>query len=155
MTAVVISMGATSKSQLFTLSLEGPHEPLKSGAELRLHVTVKNTSDRTIGFVRSPGPVPEEAFRYEIEVRDATGRSAPPSTYLRELKNKTTIISGSNLAHWLKAGESFVDEVDITKLYDLTKPGKYTVAVARDIPPNQNLGQGKVKSNPIIVTVIE
>jgi hypothetical protein len=141
--------------QLFSLSIAAPSEPVKSGVELRLSVTVTNTSDRTIGFIRSPGLLPEEGYRYEIEVRDAGGHPAPSSAHMRDLKNKTTATFESNVARWLKPGESFVDEIDVTKFYDLSQPGKYTISVARPIPPAQNLGEGKVKSNSITVTVVQ
>lgn len=149
----VATPSVSADKQLFSLTVAAPSEPIKSGAELRLLVTVTNTSDRSIGFIRSPGVPPDEGFRYEIEVRNAQGRSAPPSAYLRDLKNKPTASFESRQARWLKPGESFVDEIEVTKFYDLSQPGKYTVAVARDIPPGQNLGEGKVKSNPVTVTV--
>jgi hypothetical protein len=118
-----------------------------------LLVTVTNTSDRTIGFIRSPGQPPEEGFRYKIEARNESGLSAPPSAYLRDLKEKTTVSFSSNLAQWLKPSESFVDEIQVTKFYDLSQPGKYTISVVRDIPPAQTLGKGTVRSNTITVTV--
>ena len=96
---------------------------------------------------------PEEGLRYEIEVRNDKGLSAPPSAYLRDLRNKTNVSFSSNLAQWLKPGESFVDEILVTKFYDLSQPGKYTISVTRDIPPAQNLGKGTVRSNTITVTV--
>jgi len=47
-----------------------------------------------------------------------------------------------------------VDEIDVTKLYDLSQPGKYTISAARYIPPTQSLGEGKVRSNSITVIVV-
>ena len=140
-------------NQLFSLTLAGPKEPLKSGAELRLRVTVKNTSERKIAFIRSPGVIPEEGFRYTIDVRDADSKNAAPSQYVRELTNKTTVTFESRYAQWLEPGESFIDEVTVTKFFDLSQPGKYTIWVARELPPRQNLGEGKVKSNSVVVVV--
>jgi len=144
-----------SDKQLFSLTLAAPTEPLKAGAEVRLHVTVTNTSERNIAFIRSPGLIPEEAFRYDMDVRNEQGKSAPPSVYVRQLKNSTTVTEEiSRYARWLKPGEFFVDDLEITKFYDLSQPGKYTISVTRPIPPRQNLGEGKVKSNSITVTVV-
>lgn len=138
---------------LFSLTMAPPSAPLKSGAELRLLVTVTNTSDRTIGFIRSLGQIPDEWFRYKIRVHNEAGQSAPVSAYVRELKNKQTLDFQSSYARWLKPGESFVDNVEITKCYDLSLPGTYTISVAREFPPAQNLGTGYIKSNTITVTV--
>jgi hypothetical protein len=138
---------------LFSLTVAAPKEPLKAGTELILSVTVTNTSDRNISFITSPGLVPEDGFLYEIDVRDAQGRSAPPSAYLRNRDPRISIYKGSMTHRTLKPGESFVDEVTVTGFYDLSQPGEYKISVARSMPPYQNLGKGRVKSNVITVTL--
>jgi hypothetical protein len=155
---IIFSLSTVSiyaDDQLFSLTIVAPYQSLKSGAELRLRITVKNISGRPIAFIRSPGSVPEEGFRYAIEVRDDQGRLAPISEYVRELKKKATGTFESRYARWLKPGESFEDEVTTTKFYDLTRPGKYAISVSREILPAQELPKGKVTSNSVIVTVIQ
>jgi len=44
---------ASADKQLFSLNISTPSDPMKAGAELRLHVKVTNTSDRSIAFIRS------------------------------------------------------------------------------------------------------
>lgn len=41
----------------------------------------------------------------------------------------------------------------VTKFYDMSRPGKYTIQVSRAVP--KELGGGTVKSNAITVTVTE
>jgi hypothetical protein len=147
------SLSATAEEPLFSLTIAPITAPLKSGAELRVHVTVTNTSGSMIGFVRSPGPNPEEGFRYHVDVRDQEGTPAPPSTYVRELKDKNKVDFQSSIAHWLKPGESFTDEILVTKIYDLSAPRTYNILVSREIPPAQHLEKGEIKSNTITVTV--
>ncbi|HEY2119465.1 MAG TPA: hypothetical protein VGH37_09800 [Candidatus Acidoferrum sp.] len=64
--AVTLSFFATNsvgaEKQLFSLTIAPLSETLKAGTQLRLEVTVTNRSDRTIGFIRSPGMLPEEGF---------------------------------------------------------------------------------------------
>ena len=60
---------------------------------------------------------------------------------------------GSSLARTLMPGESFIDQVTVTRFYDLSQSGKYTIGVALQIPPRQDLGKGVIKSNSIVVTV--
>ncbi len=148
-------IAVSTPKQLFSLTIAAPKKPVKEGEELQLLVTVKNTSDRTIGFIRSPGLVPEEGFRYQIDARDQQGQPAPPSAYALELKNRRMGTFESRYAHWLKPGESFVDQVTVTKFYDLNQPGKYTISVAREIPPRQSLDKGSVRSNAVTVTVTQ
>ena len=140
---------------LFSLTIAAPpKEPLRKGDELRLLITVTNTSDQSIGFVRSPGPLPEEGFRYKIEVRDARGHAAPPSDYVRGLKGKTTANESiSNIGRTLGPGETFIDQVTVTRYYDLSRPGRYSISLARPIEPWQRLGKGSVRSNVVTVTV--
>lgn len=149
-------LAPANSKQLFSLALSAPKEPIKAGANLDLLVTVTNTSARKIAFIVSPGPLPEDGWQYEITVRDSLGRPAPPSAYVRNLDKRLPLYpGGSTVGRTLAPGESFVDEVDVTMLYDLSRPGKYTISVSRDFPPRQNLGEGRVLSNTITVTVVE
>jgi hypothetical protein len=148
------ALTAPEPKQLFSLTIASPKEPIKAGTELRLLVTVTNTSDRTINFITSPGSIPEDGARYEIDVRDAQGSPASPSANLRTKDNRVSTDYGSRVSRTLRASESFVDKVTVTRFYDLSQPGNYTIWVALPIPPRQNLGEGKIKSNSITVTVV-
>jgi len=149
------ALAAPGPKQLFSLTIAAPKEPIRAGTELRLLVTVTNTSDRTISFITSPGPIPEDGARYEIDVRDVQGSPAPPSAHLRGRDNRISTDYGSRIARTLGPGESFVDQVTVTRFHDLSQLGKYTIWVALPIPPRQDLGEGKVKSNSITVTVMQ
>lgn len=147
------ALATAGPTQLFSLSVAAPKEPLKAGTELHLLVTVRNTSKRAISFIIAPGPIPEDELEYEINVRDADGRSAPPSAYLRNKDKRVPMSYGSRLARTLEPGESFVEQVTVTTFFDLSRPGKYTISVSRAIPPRQNLGKGSVESDPVTVIV--
>ena len=145
---------ASPHNQLFTLTIAKPKEPLKAGTELHLSITVKNTSSRAISFTTALGVVPEDGYLYQIDVRDAQGRPAPPSAYIRNRNSLMPVFRGSQVARTLKPGESLVDQVSVTTFCDLSQPGKYTISVARSIPPRQDLGEGKISSNAVTVTVV-
>ena len=49
----------------------------------------------------------------------------------------------------VKPGATFEDHVDLTSIYDLSQPGKYTVQVQRTDAVSKTL----VKSNTVTVTV--
>jgi hypothetical protein len=134
--AVVLWVGSVTGTpkQLFSLSIAPPQGPKKAGAELPLLVTVTNTSHQVINFATSPGTVPDDSLLYSIDVRDEQGRPAPPSDYVRNRDPRVPINYGSTLARTLKPGESFVDQVMVTRFYDLSRPGKYMISVDREIP---------------------
>jgi hypothetical protein len=53
----------------------------------------------------------------------------------------------------LKPHETCQDTIEVSYLYDVAKPGEYTVQIERDMPPE--LGLGVVKSNVVKITVVE
>jgi hypothetical protein len=53
----------------------------------------------------------------------------------------------------LKPGEAQAGTATITRLYDLSRPGNYTIQVSQ--PLSDNPEDGVVKSNTITVTVTE
>jgi hypothetical protein len=146
---------ALKATQLFSLTLHPLEAPVKAGTEVHLTVTVKNTSDHdlTLGFL--PGTPPYEAMTYEIEVRDAEGREAPPTALLRSLREHLGAGFQTNAGYVLAPGKSSDEQLDITRLYVLTTPGKYTIRVARRQNPLRKTDEGIVRSNTITITVIK
>jgi hypothetical protein len=155
----------SAAEQPFSVTLAAPRAPLKSGADLRLLATIKNTSTQDVHFRESPGVIPEDGFLYKITVLDPGGRPAPPSA--RVLKQRKLTREGIPFIPWggsftrrtLKPGQSFVDEIDVTEDYDLSQPGIYTIWVTRLIPLRMTphgveRPKGSVKSNTITVTVV-
>lgn len=149
---------APGSKPAFSVTLSAPDKPLKSGAELRLQVTIKNTSDHDVTFLTSGGAVPEDdGYRYKVEVLDAHTRPAPPSALVTEMRSGKKVVDtySRNIGRKLKPGEALVDLIDVTKLYDLSQPGIYTISVTRPLQPWQGLGKGAVRSNAIAVTVVK
>ena len=151
---VCLTLGSPARSkEVFSLTLAAPGEPHKAGAELRLRVTITNTSDRPLTFVTAPGPEPVDDYLYRITVHDERGRSAPASNYLRTRDKNVPVDYGSRIGRTLKPGESFTDEVTVTRFFDLSRPSRYTITVAREMPPRQGFGNGNIESNPITIVV--
>ncbi len=146
---------AAAAGQPFTLTIVGPKVPLVAGCPLRLLVTVEDTSGRPITLVTSPGVPPDDTWDYHIDVRDAHGRPARPSAFALSLRGKHTLVAGSFVGHRLDPGATFVDEVSVTKDFDLREPGKYTIRVSRFLGPVGHPGKGVVKSNVVTVTVVK
>lgn len=153
LTLVSSSHADSNAKNLFSLRIEAPSEPIKLGAELRLKVTVTNISGSGIRFGRTPGPLPDETLSYHIEVRDEHGQIPPLTTFSRDLNEHRTAIGGSYITYTLAPGKSFEDELVITQLYTLAKPGRYTIWVARAQGTFEKDGKAAVRSNEITITV--
>jgi hypothetical protein len=141
--------------------LHEPSAPFKNGAEVRLEVTVTNTSDHNVRFARSPGIVPEEELNYFLEIRDAKGGEVALTQFFANLRAYPQSTWGSFTSRDLAPREWFEDDLVITKLYDLTQPGAYTITASRPLaeswkPLAAIWGQGGehvVKSNTITIRI--
>jgi hypothetical protein len=116
------------------LQISGPNIVVKSGAEIPIDVDVRNASTKDVPVYRVFGD--KTGIGYEIEVFDNSGKrlnkladaakcfsvGMPQS----EIPCKRTAISGL-----LKPGQSFSDEIVISKQYDLSAPGDYRVIIER------------------------
>jgi hypothetical protein len=98
----------------------------------------------------------------------AGGRPAPPSARIlenrkleKEGKPVLAFPPSSSTLHILKPGESFVDEINVTDKYDLSRPGLYAIWLVRPVPTNltpyakKKYWKGSVRSNTITVTVVK
>ena len=147
---VFLSQSANCEAGEIVLKLNRPESVLKSSEEVRLTVSVKNVSDHEAVIVRTPGVIPEEQLRYQVNVRDSDGKKPPETAYFKEFNSPSAIVQTSNISHKLKPGESVSDAIILTKLYVL-KPGKYRVWVSRDAT---QVSGGAVKSNEITITIV-
>lgn len=69
------SQSPKSRGGEIVLKLNPPEGALKSSSDVRLYVSVKNVTDHEVGIVRSPGIIPEEQLRYQVDVRDSDGKA--------------------------------------------------------------------------------
>lgn len=160
LSALLAPGGTAASKQPFSLTIAAPKDPVKAGVELHVLATVTNTSSRSLTFSTSLGVVPVDDVFYKINVRDEHGRVAPPSANLRNRNKLVPTFWGSITSRTLGPGDSFVEQVTVTRMYDLSQPGIYTISVARHVPPDfvpqgQKLGKDFVQSNTITVTVVQ
>jgi len=144
---------AAASALPFTLTLAPPEQPLKAGSTLHLRLTVTNRSDHQTSFPTNwglfdPGKI------YQVHVLDELGRPVPGRTLPCERPGQHCA-GGSAQGRYLKPGESFTDEVNVTLFYDLSRPGKYKIWVAEDTFGRANLPNGLVTSNVVMVTVVK
>jgi hypothetical protein len=147
--AALAAQHARQKPPL-TLTLQAPKRPLRAGQRLVLRLNTTNTSGRSILVPDSKGLW---TLREAIRVRDQQGRPLPLRPPRRGPEGRGFVVhTGSVQGRELSPGESFTDLVNVTDLYDLSRPGKYEIWVAEPLGPNPS--DGLVKSNVVTVTVV-
>jgi hypothetical protein len=121
----------------------------KAGSPIFLLVTLTNNSTKTVSV-----PSFDREY-YTIDVRDEHGKSAPEKDEARQakeaMKAPNTRMIRSGVTEELKPHETSRHTIDLSQYVDVSRPGKYTMQVTRQLP--EELGPGMVKSNTITVIV--
>lgn len=156
MLAAMVVRGASYQKKPLTLTLAAPKQPLKAGQPLVLHVKVTNTSDHGVSVPVSQGS-PEVERIYRLHVLDERGLPPARAPLPKPKGGKGFVIGlGSGQGRRLKPGESVADEVNISHVYDLSRPGKYKIWIAEPFYGGpHNVPKGLVRSNSITVTVVK
>jgi hypothetical protein len=154
---------AKAASKPFTLSLgvEGEfingHEPtegshvVKAGSRIFIRITKTNTSNHKMGCGTVSNSMTALDPSYEYDVRRSTGDPASKHV-INHMELGSRAFQG--LGCEFKPGESSTSGGnEITRLYDLSQPGEYTIQVSQagSDKPNAEV----VKSNTITVTVTD
>jgi hypothetical protein len=137
----------------FVIKLSAQQTTFKKGSEIKLKVALTNTSNQQI-FVRREKRDDKAEFSYSFDVRDEAGKPAPEAKYKRALKGEqpegetTVVVSAPGLVP-IDPGQSLDEEVIVSKLFDLSVPGKYVIHAER-LDDTSNVS---VNSNVVTITV--
>jgi hypothetical protein len=134
-------------TEIFSLTISTIEDTVSAGSEIKLMIKLTNDTNHVIALVNR-----DQYCDYTVEVHDSNGQSAPETEKKRNLKCGDEV-AGKRIVLKLKPGEHHEDLIFVNDLFDMTHPDKYTVRATREIP--KELGQGKVKSNIITITVKE
>ena len=132
----------------FTIRISADPSMVKVGSGVDVEVVLKNTSakplDCSVAISDLTGQDPSLTF----DVRDERGNLAPRRVYsYPELATGHAIVGCA-----VAPGETRTEGQDITRIYDITRPGVYTIQVSKAISLT-NAGAGVVKSNKMTITV--
>jgi hypothetical protein len=122
----------------FTLSLAAESPTTKIGLPVWVKVTLKNTSNHDLKIEKEISEdlctvvVQEATLQMGFATRRASG-------------------IGSLGIIGIQPGKTVVDRVNVSRMYDLTRPGKYTIQAQR----SDDVTKAKVLSNKITVTVTD
>jgi hypothetical protein len=122
----------------FTLSISSPSETWKSADHIRVHVTLKNLTNRQLRLSNS-----RSAWeRGEIIVRDGSGNVVPPIQDPKMVKQSGSIM-------FVDPRESPKESFNISRQFDLTRPGQYSLQIEKEDPTTKTV----VKSNTLVLTI--
>ena len=126
----------------FTLVLTSKDPKVSLGADVWVKIVWTNTSKVELNdsLYRDPSGLD---FNYILDFQDSVGH---PVTKAR------ASVTGSAEFGTLKPGDSQNDDIDLSRLYKLTRPGDYTLQVSRRV--QKELGDGLIKSNKITITIV-
>lgn len=147
--ASTLALGAPSdKSSPFTIRISTDKSDVKAGSDIFIKIQLANTSNHTVDCTMVPSNGSDSAYQYDV--RDLSGNPAP-----KVRKDHPEISPPFHI--WpcvLNPGESTaLNETLVSREYDMSRPGKYTISVSRFIEGDRKEA-GVVKSNVITVTVI-
>jgi hypothetical protein len=132
--------------QPFTLVIRAQEPTVKAGSGVSINVHLTNTSNRDLDASANISDMTRVDPNYLFDVRDSSGKSVPRRVY-----QHPELATGHAIFRTIKPGEDVTDVEDVSRLYDLTHPGKYVIQVSRRISDNEK--DGVVQSNAITITV--
>ncbi len=143
--AACAASSAQNSTAPFTLTLEAKENPVHAGSEVKVDITLRNSSNRAMYMSYGLSEVD-----YAFDVRDSQQRIPPETEFARTSKGRAYF--SNNQVFYLQPGESLPKApLVVSKFYDLSRPDKYTIQVSRVVP--KELGSGTIKSNFITITV--
>jgi len=135
-------------NQPLSLTLSAVEQTVRPGSEAKVQTTLTNVTSQVVTFFDT-----NPDCDYLIEVRDEKGNPAEQTTYRRQLSCKNRLGDARNILVKLKPQESRKDEIVLTRLYELNRPGRYFVQAQRKLP--KELGGGTVQSNTLTINVTD
>jgi hypothetical protein len=134
---------ASSGSSPLSLKIRPTSSSVKAGDTVWVEATMENKADHVVWVSRVLSE-DQGGVGYKVDVWDAKGEPLPLTEYAKRLGGV-----GSAFEKLLRPAETIADRVNVSKLYDLSGPGRYTIQFRRfDLDSKSFL-----RSNTVTVTV--
>jgi hypothetical protein len=142
------AQGAPPAEPWFSVTISTPEAIVSAGSDVKLKVIFANNTGKDLHYgVGGPG---RGGPAFDIDVRDSEGKPVPETAYGLKMHGKDPHPwAGSVFTVTSGPGKTMEEELILSKEYDLSKPGKYTVQTQG--------GKGATrtaKSSVITITVV-
>ncbi len=126
----------------FKIAITTEKSTFVASSDVLIDVSLTNTSNQDVneGVMYKDGISLDSTFRFEV--RDEHGKLVPKRTYPHE-----ELRMGKVIFRTIRAGQTLTQPQPVSALYDMRKPGKYTIQVWRRNPDYD------IKSNIVTITV--
>lgn len=145
---VLFASGQPSAPFALTINMKGG-ETFESGSPVNVQIVLRNTSKGNIVEMRNKPTDAGELNGYTVSLKNKEAEEVPFTEYGKAFFAGTTIDISSPSPVVLKPGDILKDEIVLTKLFELSKPGTYTVQVQRKDLYSPGIG----KSNTVSFTI--
>jgi hypothetical protein len=131
----------------FSLSASTAHASMRVGSVVTVRIVFKNGSDQEIRLpLIAQEPIP---YGYRVEAVDENGGRVPYTKFGARWAQEGISGGVCEVSIPVKAGEEIAAEVDLNKIFDFGRPGRYKVQVLH-IDPVTKLN---VKSNNVDIAI--
>jgi len=150
LTICVAAQRPASSASSFSLSIRPMQDsPVKASSTIEVECTMTNTSNHLLHPFRTTNP--GEYYLFDVRRDGAPVTDTEALKHMKKLgrprpekENSPVPYTTSAMFTSLAPRESLEDTVPVSEYFEMSQPGRYTI----------QLGQGKVKSNTVTVTVI-
>jgi len=149
---LLLGVVSASSAPIVTPSLSIAAQPsmVKSGEDIRVNINIANGSNKPLSLVRTVGKGTAE-FSYAIKVTRQDNLPVNRTDYGLSLVGAGTIaLRTSNRLLDLPPGQSYTDYFLLNKIYDVSRPGVYTVQIQQKLTAGMTVA---AHSNSIKVVV--
>ncbi len=126
---LIFPFRTAAQAQDLTISLDLTKSVVALNAQIKMSITLRNTTAHDISVRKTGGGDHPEA-NYRISVTTDTGIAVPETA---SGKSARFAPSASRILQTLKPGESLTEVIDLEKFFEITAPGVYQVTVQRDV----------------------
>lgn len=143
----------------FSLTISSPRDSIQVGSPVKVKVILTNISGHDISLWHENAE-DQGGWVYKIDIHDERGRIPPETELGRRIRLNTTDIADvtpedfvghrSGASSALGSGKTEIDMLNVSRLYNLTQPVKYTIQVERF----DDISKTEVKSNTIVVSIV-
>ena len=139
---VSLALCQQPKNPPYKIAITAENSTVVAGTDVSIKVSLTNTSDHDVreGVMYERGNL---ASIFRFEVRDEHGEMVPKRTY----PHPELGYPGSVRFITISRGETWTQSQEVSAVYDMRKPGKYTIQVWKRNPDYD------IKSNIVTVTV--
>ena len=118
------------------------------GTPIEIKISLVNSSKNDIDVGCVVFKMNGDTSLYLLNVRDTLNHVVPKKEYPH-----LELSSASAYLRTLKAGETLADSVTVNRIYDMSRPGTYSVQVG-SVLPKEN-GGGEILSNTVKINVTD